>query len=72
MKPKLSLTLTRENGHTSKATMGAKAELTPAMVASAEALLVFISTGVDPHATCATCGIRRDKHRVRHTFVEET
>lgn len=72
MKPKLSITLTRENGHTSKATTSTKAPPTPAMVASAEALLVFVSTGEDPHAACASCGIRRDKHRVRHNFVEET
>jgi hypothetical protein len=70
MKPKISLSITRPNGHSSKATLGATQPPTSAMLASADALLEFMSTGVDPHAICASCGVRRDKHNARHIFKE--
>lgn len=72
MKPKITLSIMRTNGHFTKATLGARQPPTSMMLAAADALLVFMSSGDDPRAACATCGIRRDKHKVRHRFVAET
>jgi hypothetical protein len=71
MKPKITLTITRPTGHTSSASLGGAKQPTSAMFEAAEALLAFLSTGEDPRAACGSCGIRRDKHKVRHFFVEE-
>jgi hypothetical protein len=69
--PRINLSITRVNGHTSQIKTAAKAPPTPAMIAMAEALAEFVSTGVNPLACCAACGRRRDFHAdVRHVFVE--
>jgi hypothetical protein len=66
-KDRINLTIARAAGRTSKLAMSTPSA---AMMEMAEALAEFMSTGVNPHALCGTCGRRRDDHRVRHVFVE--
>lgn len=51
MTPKISLKITRANGRTSTVATTRAAPPTDAMLAAAEALLEFLSTGVMPTAT---------------------
>ena len=47
-RPKISLTITRENGHTTKATTKSTHPPTAEMLADAEKLLEHLSTGKRP------------------------
>lgn len=69
MKPKLSLSLTRPNGHASKATIAGD-NLEPEMMAIALRLLEYMTTGEDPGKPCKTCGHPRVNHSDRHPFVD--
>lgn len=69
MKPRIKISVIRENGHVSDITTKT---VTPEQIDAANTLIKFLTHGTNPWAACKMCGGRRDRHnRTRHVFVEE-
>lgn len=62
----ITLHIHRANGRSSTI----RGPLNERQLTAAEALLEYLTTGVNPHERCGSCGRHRDDHAVRHVFVE--